>query len=87
MGLVEFKSGKPSPSKGGESQKQSPSGFASLGDGNRHPQLDSPPAWAGKFISLIMMGKKVRSKCFSAPDLGNQCLYYKPIKINEKDHY
>ena len=27
-------------------QKQSPSGFASLGDGNRHPQLDSPPAWA-----------------------------------------
>ena len=27
---------------------RSPSGFASLGDGNRHPQLDSPPAWANK---------------------------------------
>ncbi|MEO0933320.1 MAG: hypothetical protein AAFY21_06025, partial [Cyanobacteria bacterium J06641_2] len=32
-------------------QKQSPSGFASLGDGNRHPQLDSPPVWARKVVA------------------------------------
>ena len=32
------------------------------------------------------MGKKVRSKRFSAPDLGLSP-YYKPIKINGTDYY